>query len=245
MRGVAALKIYSDSEELMRAAAERVVAHAAASIDQRGRFSVALSGGSTPRRLYELLAAPAIAARISWPHVHVFWGDERCVPPAHPASNYRMADEALLAHVPLPAANVHRIAGEDDPEAAARAYEVTLRAAFPPERSFDLVLLGLGEDGHTASLFPGQPPLVERHRWVMATHATQIEPPWRITLTPVVLDAAATILFLVAGAAKAERLAEVLEGAGQALPAWHIRPTHGMLAWMADAAAASRLRRTA
>ena len=119
MHGAAALEIYSDSEALMRAAAERVVAHAAAAVEERGRFAIALSGGSTPRRLYELLATPAIAARIDWPRVHVYWGDERCVPPAHPASNFRMADEALLAHVPLPAGNVHRIAGEDEPDAAA------------------------------------------------------------------------------------------------------------------------------
>jgi 6-phosphogluconolactonase len=154
-----------------------------------------------------------------------------------------MADEALLAHVPLPAGNVHRIAGEDEPDAAARAYEATLRAAFAPERTFDLVLLGLGDDGHTASLFPGQPPLVETQRWVMATHVSSIEPPSRITLTPPALDAAGAILFLVAGAAKAARLAEVLDGPTEELPAQRIQPARGTLAWMVDAAAAARVRR--
>lgn len=243
------LAIYSDSAALMRAEAERVVACASEAIAARGRFSVALAGGATPRALYELLATPAFAARIAWARVHVFWGDERCVPPAHGESNYRMAREALLDRVPIPPANVHRIAGEAEPLEAARAYELTLRAYFgvadgAPARSFDLVLLGMGLDGHTASLFPDTPAVTEDRRWVMATHLALPRPTWRITLTPVVLNAASEVAFLVAGGTKAARLAEVLEGGvAGALPAQRIRPTHGTLHWMVDAAAAAQLRR--
>ena len=225
----------------MRAETERVVVRAEESIAARGRFTVALSGGSTPRRLYELLATPATAARIEWSRVHVFWGDERCVPPAHSASNYRMAHEALLSHVPLPAENVHRIAGEDPPEAAAAAYEATLRAMFGGERTFDLVHLGMGEDGHTSSLFPGSPALAEERRWVMAVHAAHVESPWRITLTPVAIERAAQVTMLVTGGAKAARVAEVIDGGGQGLPVQHLR---GAVSWMIDAAAAAQLRRS-
>lgn len=245
-----AVEIYADVDALVHTEAERIVTLAGEAVAGRGRFLLALSGGATPRPLYELLAEPPFAARIDWSRVHVFWGDERCVPPDHPESNYRMVREALLGRVPIPAANVHRIAGEDEPHDAARAYEQTLRDYFhaaegPPGRSFDLVLLGMGDDGHTASLFPGTPPVTETRRWVMANHVTRPRPMWRITLTPVVLDAAAAVTFLVAGADKARRLSEVIAGAGQpaVLPAQRIRPIHGALTWMVDAAAAAQLPR--
>lgn len=243
------VEVYGDRGALVRAEADRVVTIVRAAILARGRCALALSGGSTPRPLYELLATPDFASAIDWMRVHVFWGDERCVPPDHPDSNFRMTREALLDRVPIPSGNVHRIAGEEAPEVAARAYEDTLRAYFgvpqgPPERSFDLVLLGMGDDGHTASLFPGTPAVTEERSWVVANHVTQPREMWRITLTPVVLNAAAVVTFLVAGAGKAERLYEVLEDPppSLSLPVQRIHPTHGALTWMVDAAAAQRLR---
>lgn len=242
------VEVYSDPNTLVHAEAEQIVKLAREAIAARGRFSLALSGGSTPKPLYELLAKPPYASRIDWSRVHVFWGDERCVPPDHPDSNYRMTREALLDHVPIPAENVHRIAGEDEPDAAARAYEQVLREFFgvaegPPERSFDFVLLGMGNDGHTASLFPNTAPVTEEQRWVMANHVVGLPQTWRITLTPPVLNAAAVVTFLVAGASKAPRLKEAIEGAME-LPVQRIHPTHGALSWMVDAAAAARLQRS-
>jgi 6-phosphogluconolactonase len=239
------VEVFADGDALARAEAERIVAQAAAAIASRGRFSIALSGGSTPRALYTLLATPAFASRIDWSRVHVFWGDERCVPPDHPDSNFRMTREALLERVPIPPDNVHRIAGEETPEVAARAYEQTLRSFFgasgrKPQRTFDLVLLGRGDDGHTASLFPGTAAVDEDRRWVVPNHGRGM---WRVTLTRFVLDAADSITFLVAGAAKADRLHEVLEEPARMppLPAQLIHPTHGALTWMVDAAAARKL----
>jgi len=242
-----ALEIHADVAALARAAAAHVVTHARDAIAASGRFSIALSGGSTPRPVYELLARPPHATEIDWSRVHVFWGDERCVPPEHPDSNYRMACEALLDRVPVPAAQVHRIRGEIAPAEAARDYEQLLRGFFAaddgaPVRTFDLVLLGMGEDGHTASLFPGTPAVIEPHRWVMATRLSVPHEMWRITLTPVVLDAAAAVTFLVTGAGKAARLSEVLDGtARETLPAARIRPASGPPCWMVDQAAAARL----
>jgi 6-phosphogluconolactonase len=245
--GARSVEIYPDPDALALAAAERVVQHAREAIIARGSFTIALAGGSTPRPLYALLATAPFASRIDWTRWHVFFGDERCVPPDFPDSNYRMAREALLDRVPLPPHHVHRIAGEDEPAHAATAYERVLRAFFgsdaaPPERSFDLVLLGMGDDGHTASLMPGTAPVVEAKRWVLPNrdpHGMQ-----RVTLTPVVLNAAVAVLFLVAGASKAERLWEVLEGPGHAppLPVEHIRPVTGTPTFMVDGAAAARLK---
>ena len=232
------IEIFPDELALAQAAAARVAGLARAAIGARGRFSVALAGGATPRPLYARLAR---APELDWSHVEIYWGDERCVPPEHPASNYRMARETLLDRVAIPPHHVHRIAGEHDPERAARAYEDLLRARFgapegPPARSFDLVLLGMGDDGHTASLFPGAP--IDDARWAMAMPAS----PARVTLTPAVLDAAAAIVFVVAGAGKASRLRDVLEGPPGRFPAQLVRPRDGSLEWMIDAAAASRLR---
>lgn len=249
-RRARAVEVYADGDTLVRAEADRVIALSRAAIAVRGRFALALSGGETPRPLYELLAEPAYSSQIDWSRVHVFWGDERCVPPDDPESNYRMARETLLDRVPIPDANVHRIAGEDEPHEAARAYEQMLHAFFGvpeglPDRSFDAVLLGMGEDGHTASLFPGTPPVTEERRWVMANHITEPREMWRITLTPVVLNAAGVVTFLVAGADKAPRLREAIEGDTEpSLPVQRIRPTRGALNWMVDAAAATDLRRS-
>src|SRR6266550_6020103 len=162
----------ADLAVLPSAAAGRFVAATADAISSRGQFIVALSGGSTPRDTYRQLATEALVSRVTWSRVQVLWGDERCVPPDHAESNYRMARETLLERVPVPAANVHRIHGEDDPATAAEVYEATMRALLhTPGARIDLVLLGLGDDGHTASLFPGSAAIQEQTRWVMAAHA--------------------------------------------------------------------------
>ena len=246
------VEIFADRTALVRAEAERIVALAAEAVTARGRCLIALSGGSTPRPLYELLATPAYAARIDWPHIHLFWGDERCVPPDDLDSNYRMTREALIDRVALPPGNVHRIHGEEPPEKAAEEYERVLREFFgsddPPPRTFDLVLLGMGRDGHTASIFPGTPATTETHRWAMPVHVTAPRDMWRVTLTTVVLNAAADVTFLVAGADKAPRLHDVLERSAEppserapALPAELVKPVRGSVHWMLDAAAGAAL----
>jgi 6-phosphogluconolactonase len=245
------LDVSASQDALFETAAGGFARAAAAAIRTSGSFKLALAGGSTPRGLYALLASPRHAARIEWPRVHVFWGDERCVAPSDPESNQRMAREALLDRVALPASQLHAIRGEADPTAEAARYEQSLREAFatpsgPPRSAagarFDLVLLGLGEDGHTASLFPGSPTLQEARRWVMAArggpHAAS-----RVTLTPLVINAAAEVVFLVSGRAKAAILKRVLCGARapERLPAQAIQPSAGELRWLVDADAASDL----
>jgi 6-phosphogluconolactonase len=243
--------VFPNAEALAEEAARRFAQAAGDAVNSRGMFVVALSGGATPRSMYAQLAGPLYASSVPWPLVQVLWGDERCVPPDHAASNYRTAREALLDHVPIPAASVHRIRGEDDPAVAARTYEQELRRLLgtpegpprdTPETRIDLVLLGLGDDGHTASLFPGAPLLTDREHWVMA-HCTHMEPPWRVTLTPAIINGAAEILFLVSGAGKAAIVQRVLEGPlrPDELPAQLIAPAHGRVHWLLDAAAARDL----
>ncbi len=245
------VEIFATRDELTVAAAERFVACAAAAIESTETFSVALSGGSTPQALFALLATPAYASRVRWPQVHVFWGDERCVPPSYEDSNYRMADDLLLSRVPVRATNVHRMRGEESPAAAAQQYERELRSAFdtptgPPRAApgarFDLVLLGLGTNGHTASLFPHMQSVREHTRWVMEENVEALQM-WRLTLTPVILNQAAEIVFVVAGKEKAPVLRSVLYGAREVddLPAQVIAPVDGRLRWMIDAAAAAEL----
>jgi len=228
---------------LADAVAGRFIAAAGDAIDSRGQFVVALSGGSTPRDTYRRLGSEALVSRVMWSRVQVLWGDERCVPPDHVESNYRMARETLLDRVPVPAANVHRVHGEDDPATAAGDYEATLRALLrTPGARIDLVLLGLGEDGHTASIFPGSAAVHEQTRWVMPARATAASK-WRITLTPAIINAAAEVLFLVSGGAKAGILRRVIEGPRRPreLPAQAIVPTNGRVRWYMDAAAAADL----
>ncbi|HEY8156452.1 MAG TPA: 6-phosphogluconolactonase [Myxococcota bacterium] len=245
------LEVSPSREALFEAAAERFAIAASEAIRTAGRFHLALSGGSTPRGLYALLAKAPHAARVAWPRVHVFWGDERCVAPQDPASNQRMAHEALLDHVPLPGSQVHPIQGENDPATAAAGYERALRDAFatpagPPRSApgarFDLVLLGLGEDGHTASLFPGTRAVHEHRRWVVAERIERLSA-WRVTLTPLVINAASEVIFLVSGRAKAAILRQVLCGPREPdrLPAQAISPSAGELRWLVDADAASAL----
>lgn len=247
------IEVLPDAQRLADAVAHLFVSAASDAIDARGRFVVSLSGGSTPRSVYERLAAEPCASRVDWSRVHILWGDERCVPPDHESSNYRMALEALLDHVPVPQANVHRIRGEDDPAEAALAYERLLRELLrtpigPPQTApgfrFDLVLLGLGEDGHTASLFPGSASLEVHDRWVVADYVRPVSM-WRVSLTATVINAAAQVVFVVSGGAKAAIVRQVLEGPAQAheLPAQLIVPAAGHLLWFLDTAAAEGLQR--
>ncbi len=239
----AELVIVPDPRALACEAAQRVSGLARQAAGSRGRFSLALSGGSTPGALYRLLAEEPYRSHIPWSQVHLFWADERCVPPGDPGSNYRLACEALIAHVPLPVGNVHRVRGELDPEAAARACDRELRRFFGgPRPRFDLVLLGLGSDGHTASLFPGSEALEETARLAVATTTVyDNRPAGRITLTLPALNAARQVLFLVSGPEKAEIVRTVLADAEGQLPARRVRPVAGQLAWLLDAAAAARL----
>jgi 6-phosphogluconolactonase len=239
---------FADAEAVSRAAAEEFVRCASEAVAACGRFTVALSGGSTPRRLYQLLAGEPYRGQVDWGRVEVFWGDERSVPPDDKDSNYRMAREAMLAVVALPAGHVHRMEAErTDRDTAAREYQDEIARAFgvdpngePP--AFDLVLLGMGPDGHTASLFPHTAALGEPKRWVVVNHVPQHHTD-RMTLTYPVLNRAREVLFLVAGPDKAEPLAEVLQGPPdpQRLPSQRVRPTNGELLFFVDRAAAARL----
>jgi 6-phosphogluconolactonase len=241
------IQVLADPEAVSRVAATEFLRSARASIQRSGRFAVALSGGSTPKQLYELLASAEFRDRVPWANIHFFWGDERHVPPTHPNSNYRMAYEAMLSKVPVPAANIHRVPAEDpDAKRAAQAYEDELRRSFQLKSDqlpgFDLVLLGMGGDGHTASLFPGTSALVEAARLVVAVWVQKLNE-FRITLTLPVLNAAALVLFLVVGQEKAEVLHKVLEPAegSDPIPAQLIQPTEGEAKWLVDQRAASRL----
>jgi 6-phosphogluconolactonase len=234
------IESFPTPEGLADAVARHIVARAAQAISSRGLFTLALAGGSTPQATYSRLATRDSRLKLDWRLVHILWGDERCVPPDDPRSNYRMAKEALLDRVPIPADQIHRIRGEDDPEKAAAEYERQLRALLGSD-GLDLVLLGLGEDGHTASLFPGQAAVHETARWVVAVPAPD-GTMWRITLTPPVINAARNVTFVVSGANKAARLQQVLQGPStpDILPAQAIRPTQGRLTWMVDEAAAGK-----
>ena len=245
--GQAVVTVYGTPGEAARAAAAHVVACLSAAVSARKRASIALAGGRTPEALYRLLAEMPYRARIDWDKVEIFWGDERCVPPDHPDSNYRMAREALLDRVLVPAANVHRMRGElADPVAAAREYEAVLRQALrvgvDTLPRLDLCLLGLGSDGHTASLFPGSPAVRAQRCWAMAGRVATRDA-WRLTLTPAAINNARQVLFLVTGAEKAETVRAVLEGPvdPDRLPAQIVRPANGRLYWLLDREAAGRL----
>lgn len=246
------VRIFADATALNRAAADAFAARTDAAARARGLSTVALAGGSTPRALYGLLAEDAsFRTRIPWGGIHFFWGDERHVPPDDPASNYRMAHEAMLSRVPVPAANVHRIPTENpDAAAAADAYERELRDFFTVRGlmregfpRFDVVLLGMGADGHTASLFPGTAAVHETNRMVTASWVPKFRS-YRVTLTPPVLSNAAAVVFVVSGEEKAETLHAVLEGEWrpEVHPSQAIRPEQGELLWLVDRAAARLLR---
>jgi 6-phosphogluconolactonase len=236
------VRIFETPADLFRGAAEEFCAQAVAAVTQRGKFSVALSGGSTPKSLYTLLASGAFP-KLPWDKTYFFFGDERHVPPDDPESNYRMANETMLSKAPP--ANVFRIPAEmKDADAAASAYEQTLRNFFrlgPGEfPRFDLILLGLGPDGHTASLFPGSAALTENKRPVVANWVEKFKT-HRITFTFPVLNNAACVMFLAGGTDKAGILREVLENPQADLPSQKVRPTNGRLVWMVDRAVAAKL----
>jgi 6-phosphogluconolactonase len=246
MDGAPEIIVAEDPSALAEAAAQAIVEVATEAVNMRGRFTVALAGGITPRATYERLAQPPLRDRMAWEHTWVFFGDERGVGPDHPESNYRMANQSLLSKVPIPAQQVARIRGEaDDPEAAATEYARHLGEVFESKRGelprFDLVLLGMGVDGHTGSLFPGSPVLKEVFRPVAAVHAAAASIPQRFTFTFPVINAAALVMFLVAGAEKAKVLKAVLGEPTTSLPAAMVRPTNGRLVWLLDRPAASLL----
>jgi 6-phosphogluconolactonase len=244
---MALIEVFPSPADMTRAAANLFAARTAEAVSAQGRFTAVLSGGKTPIAIYTLLAKAPYVSQIPWARVHLFWGDERCVPPDHGDSNYRLVRERLIDHVPIPAANVHRMPGEMDPVEAAARYEEQLRKFFAPHGGgfpvFDLILLGLGEDGHTASLFPGTRALRESARWVLG-HYVDAQKGWRITLTPPVINAAHTLVFIVSGAGKAAVLKEILEGPirPDTLPAQIVRPADGTLLWMLDREAAALLK---
>jgi 6-phosphogluconolactonase len=233
-------------QDLFQAAAEEVLRTVTAAVSQNGRCTIALSGGSTPRNLYTLIAANA-SPSLPWDKIFFFWGDERHVPQDNPDSNYRMARESLLSKVPIPSANIFPIPAENpDASTAAETYEQTLRKFFALAADdfprFDLILLGLGPDGHTASLFPETAALQEQSRLVVANWVEKLKA-FRITLTLPVLNAARAVAFLVSGTDKAAALREVLEGngPGEKYPSKLVRPSDGNLIWFVDRAAASEL----
>lgn len=236
-RGV--LRVFETPEQVAGAVAETFAATAERAASRRGRFAVALAGGTTPKAAYALLAEPPYRDRIPWDRTQVFFGDERCVPPDDDRSNYKMADDALLRRVALPPGNVHRMRGEDPPELAARAYAAELQATLGASPVFDLVLLGMGPDGHTASLFPGSDPHADEALLVRSVYVEKMQME-RLTLTPSAINAARTVLIAVEGETKRAALTAVLTGPVDpiAYPIQSIRPA-GELFWYADRAAAA------
>jgi 6-phosphogluconolactonase len=248
---------YPNLEALSQAAAEFTCRLAEECVERRGTFTLALSGGNTPRPVYEALAWPPFDIRMPWRDIHLFWGDERCVPSDHPDSNFAMAFRSLISKVPVPSQNVHRISAELSPEEAAETYEKVLGEFFrsfvkterhspvsrggEPFLSFDLILLGVGKDGHTASLFPGHQALEERKRWVAVVRGPYGSPPVpRITLTLPVINRAECVLFMVSGPGKEEVIRSILEDsdpATRSYPAARVSP-EGRVVWLIDEGAA-------
>lgn len=242
--GGAHVEVWRDASLVATRAAELFTETARQSVASEGRFTVALSGGSTPRALYELLAGDVYAPRTPWDASHIFWSDERSVPPESDESNYHLAYEAMLSRLPVPASQIHRMRGEDEPHRAAMDYERILVEEFdetPPR--FDLILLGMGEDGHTASLFPGSSALAESERLVAAPFVEKLNA-HRLTMTLRTINAASSVIFMVAGEAKANALRAVLEeerSEDGLYPAQMVRPVRGELIWLVDERAASLL----
>ena len=242
INAVREIKVVPDAKAVAAEAAHRVAAAAERAISQRGNFSIALSGGSTPKALYALLTDEPYRSRIDWSRVHILFGDERGVAPDHKDSNFKMADEALLSKVPIPKNQIHRMKGElgERAEEAAKEYGQMLKADFPD--GLDVVLLGMGTDGHTASIFPNTSVVRETHHRVVGYFAenSSTGKSWRITMTAPFINQAREVFVLTAGADKAERLREVLEGPQdpQRLPIQLIKPTRGKLVWIMDTRAA-------
>lgn len=240
------LSIHATPGELFQSAAQRLVAIARDAIAEHGGFHLALAGGSTPKGLYRLLSEPGLAGQIPWERFHIYFGDERCVPPDHPDSNYRMARENLLDRVPIPAAQIHRMEGEREPAEAAARYAGVVADHLPADEGrqprFDLILLGMGPDGHVASLFPDTPILEERNALAAAVYVEKFGA-WRISLTLSVINSARHVLILVSGEGKAQTLARVLDGPipPVPLPVQRVQPSGGP-EWFIDRAAAQDLK---
>lgn len=242
------LQILPTVPELGQAAAAYVARLSAQALAERGRFTVALSGGSLPGLVGPALAAEPWRSQIDWTGWRVFWADERCVPLDHPDSNFRLAREHLLNRINIPLAQIYPLNDSFEPAATAQAYQALLAQLFQPAAGqpprFDLMLLGLGEDGHTASLFPNHPLLAETGRWVVAIFDSPKPPPERITMTLPLINQARAVAFVAAGAGKADILAQIWDTAAPtgSLPAQLVRPTDGELVWFVDEAAAARLK---
>ncbi|MCG6973164.1 MAG: 6-phosphogluconolactonase [Desulfobacterales bacterium] len=239
----AMIRVLSDLESLSLEAAGLFVRQAESSVDRRGRFCVALSGGRTPARLYEILAGPIFHNKVPWDRTHIFWGDERCVPADDPKNNALMARQRLLDHVPVPPDQIHPILCHEAPAKSAEQFRDLLYhfyAAGSPV--FDFVLLGLGEDGHTASLFPYDDVLRDQDSWTSSVYV-QEQDLYRVSLMPAVINRARLVVFLVSGDSKASVLKEVIAGPADPfrLPAQLIRPEPGELVWLTDREAAARL----
>jgi 6-phosphogluconolactonase len=238
------IEVHPDLETLSFHAASIFVGASRNSIAAKKRFTVAISGGSTPRRLYTLLGSEAYRHQVDWQHVHFFWADERCVPKEDEASNFKAAFDTLLSRVALPDKNIHRIKGEETPDKASRVYEEEIKRFFGESEKprFDLIILGMGEDGHTASLFPGSKSLEEKVRLAIPVYLEETKKN-RVTLTLPVLNSADQILFLVAGVSKAAALSQILgnEKRKKGLPAGLIRPSHGNMTWLIDQEAAGKI----
>ncbi|MFN3532327.1 MAG: 6-phosphogluconolactonase [Candidatus Brocadia sp.] len=241
--------IVENPDELSLRAADEFVRLAGEAVQVKGFFTGALSGGSTPRGLYTTLASERYREQVPWSKIHLFWSDERCVPPDHPDSNYRMVRELLLDKVPIPKENIHRMPAEqEDHVRAAMEYEQTIRSFFHTESGglphFDLIILGMGEDGHTASLFPWTSALEETNRLVSVNFVEKLSA-YRITLTVPLINKAAEVMFLISGESKASVLRDVLEGEyqPQRFPSQLIRPVNGRLLFIVDRMAAGKLMR--
>jgi len=243
------VEVLKDADELAQRAAQLILTQSQLAVARNNFFTIALSGGSTPKRLYELLAdrTQQFCSQLPWDRIHFFWTDERHVPPDHPDSNYRMVYEAMLARAPVPPTNIHRMLSEDaNASEAADDYELQLREFFHPHTGelprIDFVLLGLGTDGHTASLFPDSEALKEKQHWVAAPWIAKLNS-YRLTMTLPVLNQASTVVFLVSGREKAEILREVLKGEPDRFPAQRVA-TNGALHWLVDADGGSKLQET-
>jgi 6-phosphogluconolactonase len=243
MTGRGELQLCRDAPALARALAELFVSIGRFATAQRGSFHVALSGGDTPRAAYELLAKEPLREELSWSDVFIYFSDERCVPPDDEQSNYRMACHAFLDEVGIPHANIHRIRGEADPGQAANEYASILRTDLGPSPQLDLVLLGLGPDGHTASLFPGTPPDTDDDALVRAVYS-ESKMMWRVTMTPKLINLGRTVAFALEGAEKAQIFATVYQGPIDPVkyPAQSIHPISGRLIWLVDEVAAGMLK---
>jgi 6-phosphogluconolactonase len=239
------LHVFPDNPGFVEGSADFIADVAASAIAERGRFTLALSGGGTPKLIYARLATADYRNRIDWEKAHIFFGDERCVPPEDARSNYRMVREAWLDHSPILPENIHRIQGEDDPAREAMRYEQDIAGLYRSARfpAIDLILLGMGDNGHTASLFPGTVALRETARWVVAQYV-EVMSTWRVTFTAPLINAARHVAFLAEGAGKAQMLWNVLEGPYQpdVWPSQLIQPVSGELHWLVDAAAAAKVK---